>query len=87
MKRETIYEALLKIISPYLPEDVGEGAISPGSDLIRDLNINSSHLVDIILDVEDHFNIMLEDQDMEALKTVEDALGIIEVKLGTTGNS
>nr|WP_256470397.1 phosphopantetheine-binding protein [Robiginitalea marina] len=77
----------MKIISPYLPEDVGEAAISPGSDLIRDLNINSSHLVDIILDVEDHFNIMLEDQDMEALKTVEDALGIIEVKLGTTGNS
>lgn len=86
MKRETIYEALLKIISPYLPEDVGESAISPGSDLIKDLNINSSHLVDIVLDVEDHFNIMLEDQDMEALRTVGDALGIIEVKLGNPGN-
>jgi acyl carrier protein len=86
VKRERIYEALLKIISPYLPEDVGEGAISPGSDLVRDLNINSSHMVDIILDVEDHFNIMLEDQDMESLKTVEDALGIIEGKLSGSAN-
>jgi acyl carrier protein len=82
VKRERIYEALLKIISPYLPEDVGEGAISPGSDLVRDLNINSSHMVDIILDVEDEFDIEIEDEAMEKMLTVKAALAVIEEKAG-----
>lgn len=81
MKKTDSYESLLKIIQPYLPEDVDADGIKPESHLLNDLNINSSHLVDIVLDVEDHFDIRLEDADMDAMKTVGDALGIIKDKL------
>jgi acyl carrier protein len=37
--------------------------------------------VDIVLDVEDEFDIMLENEDMERMQTVRDALQIIEGKL------
>jgi acyl carrier protein len=35
------------------------------TDFIADLNINSANLVDIILDVEDHFKIHIDNESME----------------------
>ena len=75
------YTQLQSIIKPYLPEDVSVDDIKEDSHLINELNINSANLVDIILDVEDAFDIILENQDMENLHTVSDALDIINTKL------
>lgn len=82
MNREERYEKLKDIIKPYLPEDVLPGSISPQSHFINELNINSAHLVDIVLDVEDAFNIVFENEDMDQMLTVEDALVIIDKKTG-----
>lgn len=73
-----IYTKLENIIKDYLPEDVSKENIKPDSDLTKELNINSSHLVDIVLDVEDTFDIALNNEDMESLRTVKDALQIIK---------
>lgn len=75
------YEKLKDIIKIYLPEDVAVEAISKESHFINELNINSANLVDIVLDVEDAFDIMLENEDMDQMQTVNDALVIIEAKL------
>jgi acyl carrier protein len=45
------------------------------------LGINSAHLVDIVLDVEDAFDITLDEKDMEAMQTVEAAVQIVYEKL------
>ena len=50
---------------------------------MNDLNINSANLVDIVLDVEDAFDIRLENEDMENMQTVNDAVAIIDAKLNT----
>lgn len=81
MNESERYQDLLGIIQPYLPEDVNVDAISPESNLLNDLNINSSHLVDIVLDVEDRFDILLEDSEIDQMTTVAEALQIIESKL------
>ncbi|WP_209400484.1 phosphopantetheine-binding protein [Pseudozobellia sp. WGM2] len=75
------YEKLRNIIKLYLPEDVSVDYIDIKSHLINDLNINSANLVDIVLDVEDEFDIMLENDDMDTMQTVEDALQIIDSKI------
>jgi len=75
------YQKLRDIIKIYLPEDVSVDDISAESHFINELNINSANLVDIILDVEDAFDIMLENDDMDKMQTVSDALEIIELKL------
>lgn len=77
------FENLKEIIGRYLPQDVEVDQVQPESDLIKELNINSAHLVDIVLDVEDFFDIRVENEDMEKLKTVSDALRMIEEKLAT----
>jgi len=83
MTEKEIYTKLENIIKDYLPEDVSKENINPDSDLTKELNINSSHLVDIVLDVEDVFNIALSNDDMEQLRTVKDAVRIIQAKKQT----
>ncbi|WP_289041818.1 phosphopantetheine-binding protein [uncultured Zobellia sp.] len=81
MNEETKYNKLKNIIKVYLPEDVSVDAITLESNFISELNINSANLVDIVLDVEDEFDIMLENDDMDQMQTVKDALSIIDSKL------
>jgi len=81
MTKEERYKRLKHIIKIYLPEDVSVDDITMDSHFIKELNINSANLVDIILDVEDEFDIMLENEDMERMETVRDSLQIIEKKL------
>jgi acyl carrier protein len=83
MVDESHYEQLKNIIKIYLPEDVSVNEIDKESHLINELNINSANLVDIVLDVEDAFDIILENDDMDSMQTVQDALGIIEKKIAT----
>lgn len=81
MINEERYDALKEIIKVYLPDDVPVEEIKEESHFINELNINSANLVDIILDVEDAFDIRLENEDMDKMHTVKDALSIIDQKL------
>lgn len=81
MSKEERYPILRDIIKLYLPEDVSIDDISEESHFINELNINSANLVDIVLDVEDAFDIRLENEDMDQMQTVKDALSIIDQKL------
>lgn len=80
MTEDERYQTLHKIIKIYLPEDVAVEEISEESHFINELNINSANLVDIVLDVEDAFDIQLENEDMDQMHTVKDALSIIDKK-------
>ncbi len=86
MEIEERYSILQKIIGQYLPDDVSDNQITIESHLINQLNINSANLVDIILDVEDAFDITLENEDMNEMQTVNDALRIIDEKLSAKEN-
>lgn len=83
MTSEEIYAQLQPIIATYLPEDVSADNINKDADLTQELNINSAHLVDVVLDVEDAFDIELSNNDMETLRTVNDAIAIIQKKVTT----
>ncbi len=81
MTKEEKYQKLKDIIKIYLPEDVNIIDVKEDSNFISELNINSANLVDIVLDVEDAFDIRLENEDMDEMQTVANALRIIETKL------
>ena len=81
MSNEEIYAKLIPIIATYLPEDVTSDAITPDSDLTQELNINSAHLVDVVLDVEDAFDVEFANEDIESLRTLNDAVAIIQKKI------
>ena len=81
MTSEEIYSKLEPIIKTYLPEDVSAKEININSDLTRELNINSAHLVDIVLDIEDAFDIEFKNEDMEKLRSIKDAISLIQAKI------
>ena len=80
MKEEKYYQQLKGIVKPYLREDISVDDILPDSHFINELNSNSANLVDIVLDVEDAFEITLENDDMDEMQTVNDAMAIINKK-------
>ncbi|WP_271393107.1 acyl carrier protein [Aequorivita sinensis] len=80
MTSEEIYIKIEPIIKNYLPEDVSKMEISRESDLTKELNINSAHLIDIVLDVEDVFDIEIKNEDLEKLRNLNDVINLIKKK-------
>ena len=81
MTKEEVLIELKQIIKPYMNAEIGADAILESSDFTADLKINSANLVDVILDIEDHFNIVIDQQSMERMIDVQATLAIIETKL------
>jgi acyl carrier protein len=81
MKEKEILDAIKKIVTPYTQRKEGLENFSQKTDFIKDLEVNSANLVDVILDVEDEFNIEIDNESMEGMLTVGDAKNIIERKL------
>ena len=51
------------------------------TDFIKDLQINSANLVDIVLDIEEMYEIVIDNPSMERKTNVKAALEIIDAKL------
>ena len=81
MTREELITTLKKIVKPYVQDQEAFMNLSEESDFINDLKINSANLVDVILDVEDEFDIEIDNESMEKMLSVKAALDIIETKL------
>lgn len=81
MKKEAIIEKLKVIVKPYVKNQEAFNNLSESTDFITDLQINSANLVDVILDVEEEFTIVIDNESMEKMITIKAALEIIETKL------
>jgi acyl carrier protein len=81
MSKDHRIEVLKEIIKPYVNDQIALDTLQLESDFINDLKINSAHLVDVILDIEDKFDITIDTVSMEKMLTVGIALEIIEEKL------
>ncbi len=77
-------EIILKIknlVKPYVQRKEGLDNFTEDTDFINDLKINSANLVDVILDVEDEFNITIDNDSMNGMLLVGDAKNIVKTKL------
>ncbi len=82
MKSIEIHEKLLPIITKYLPEEITEKDITPDKDLLKDLKVNSAYLIDIIIAIEETFDIKIEDDEINQMNTVQESIDIILSKVG-----
>ncbi|MDX1753325.1 MAG: phosphopantetheine-binding protein [Salinimicrobium sediminis] len=80
METKEIIYCLKKIVKPYVQNDLAFQDFGQSTDFIKDLEINSANLVDIVLDVEDEFNIAIDNDSMDNMTTVNDAVRIIKSK-------
>lgn len=81
MEREQLIAKLKEIVTPYTHDKEALANIGPSTDFIKDLKINSANLVDIILDVEEEFEIEIDNLEMSRMLNINDTIAIIEAKL------
>lgn len=81
MIEQHIIEELRTIITPYTEEKSALENIGAHTDFIKDLKINSANLVDIVLDIEEKFNITIDNDSMAKMLTVKATIEVIENKL------
>jgi len=81
MDKDILIDKLKVIIKPYTTNNEAHNNLNEETDFINDLNINSANLVDIILDIEEAFDIVIDDTDMERMLNVKASIEIIQTKL------
>ena len=81
MQDSKYIEQLKAIIKPYINSQEAFDSLSGETDFINDLKVNSANLVDIILDIEEAFDIVIDNAAMEKMLDVKAALSIINTQM------
>jgi len=72
---------LKAIVKPYIQNQEAFDTLTEETDFINDLKINSANLVDVVLDIEDKFDIEIDNDAMDKMLNVKSALEIINAKI------
>jgi acyl carrier protein len=56
--------------------------VKPEANFIEDLGVDSLDVVEIIMEAEEEFDIRIDDEEAETVKTVQDAVNLIIKKTG-----
>jgi acyl carrier protein len=81
MNRIEGLEHLKNIVKPYIQDQSAFESLTEETTFINDLKINSANLVDVILDIEEKFDIIIDNDAMEKMTNVKNAISIIETAL------
>ena len=73
-------EKIIEILKKYTFDDKIWGKFKPEMSLKDDLKINSARVVDIVLDLEEQFDIEISDAEIEKMKTIQDIYDILKSK-------
>ena len=71
-----VLEKVKKILSEQF--DVEEERISADTSIINDLGADSLDVVDLLMSIEDEFEVEVPDEEIENIKTVDDLVKYIE---------
>ena len=73
-------ERIKKIICEQL--DVAEEDVVPGASFVDDLGADSLDQVELIMAMEEEFNVSITDEDAEKIVTVQNAIDYVKKALG-----
>ncbi|MCH8273464.1 MAG: acyl carrier protein [Armatimonadetes bacterium] len=80
MDEEQILARVKKIIEAELGRK--EEEVTPSSSFTEDLGADSLDVVQVVMALEDEFGIDIPDEDVEAMRTVQNAVDYIKSKAG-----
>ena len=73
---EELFEKIKEVVAEQL--NVEADAVHEDSSFVDDLGADSLDLVELVMALEDNFDMKIPDEDVEAIKTVGDAQTYIE---------
>ena len=81
MEQKEVFDKVVKILTPFVRNQEALGNVSMETDILKDLRVNSSRLVDIVLAFEDEFDIEVADEEADKVQTVGAAVEMISSKI------
>ncbi len=75
----SVEKRVREIIAEQLVRDVSE--VTPDKTFIDDLGADSLDIVEMVMEMEEEFEIEIPDEDAEKIRTVQDAINYIEKKI------
>jgi acyl carrier protein len=81
MDQHEVMGRVVAILRPWTKNQAALQSVSMETDVLDDLKVNSARLVDVVIAIEDEFDIEVADEDIDDVRTVGDAVRLIEQKL------
>ena len=75
-EKDMVYETVAGMIAKQLKMDVKD--VTPDKRLVEDLKADSANVMVLIMDLEDEFNLTVDDAAITELRTVGDVVKYIE---------
>lgn len=82
MDRTVAFDKVVTILKPFVKNEAKLEQISLETSILDDLQVNSARLVDIILAMEDEFDIEVDDDSVDKVQTLQDAVDLVIAKKG-----
>lgn len=81
MDENKILEEIKNILRPYVKDGALLDQATTETHILDDLKVNSARLVDVIIKCEDMFGLTIEDDEADRIRTIGDAVKLIQEKL------
>ena len=78
MEQQETFEKVIGIIKPFVKNTDKLAGADQNTRLLEDLGVNSARLVDIVLAFEDEFDIAIDDEAADRVRTLGDAVTVIQ---------
>lgn len=82
MNKEVL-EKVMGVVTPYVRNKEALQGVVAETSFLKDLQVSSSRLVDIVLAMEDEFGIEISDEDADKIATIGSAVDLISRKVFT----
>jgi acyl carrier protein len=79
--KHEIKEKVIGILRDYARNEINWSEASESTNILVDLRVNSARFIDLVLDVEDEFEIEIEDAITNRILNIGDLIQIVNEKL------
>lgn len=75
--KDQVFNDVVAIISKHVKNQEAMKTVNADTDILKDLQVNSARLVDIVLDFEEKFDLEIADDELDKILTVGDAVTLV----------
>lgn len=77
MSQEQVFEKVVSILKPFVRNAEGVENVKMETTILGDLKVNSARLVDVVLEMEDAFEIAISDEEADQVASIGDAVNLV----------
>ena len=77
MEQQQVFEKVIEILKPFVKNVNALTSASMETSILGDLKVNSARLVDIVLEIEDTFQMAVTDDQADKVRSIGDAVTLI----------